>query len=295
MLALLPLAPGLLLNQFVRAPHQFVRASMPQMAEGAFVIVGASKGIGLELTKLAVASDKNVFATCRKATPELSALEGVTVIEDIDLIDDSCGEKLKSALGDTEVHTVVYNAGMGDSSGSMLGTGVNTQTMDDCSVDQMRDMMDVNGYGVFKVAKAIKPSIKSPGGKWCTIATCAASLAETAGPEEGPFGSGNFSPFFAYRATKVAGMMLTQTMAGPFAKEGIAVSCIHPGVGATDLTMGGIAEDGKPFIPPDMEGMMFMPSELAAGVMLAVEGTNMDNTGQFLDGNYGKEVTTRPW
>lgn len=51
---------------------------------GTAVVVGASRGIGLELTRQLKDKGYKVFATCRTATPELAKI-GAKVIESVDV------------------------------------------------------------------------------------------------------------------------------------------------------------------------------------------------------------------
>jgi NAD(P)-dependent dehydrogenase (short-subunit alcohol dehydrogenase family) len=264
--------------------------------KGTFVVIGCSKGVGLELVKLAKAAGLEVYGTCRKASDALNAVGIKKVIEGIELTDEGCGEKVKAALGGISVDTLVFNAAVGDADAgkenSMIGKGMSTQSLDAVSMENMRKMMEVNAFGLVKIAKALVPLITKNGGRLCTVGTVAASFVWTL---DSPFSSGGFAQFFAYRASKVAGMMITQTLAGPLKKDGIAVSVIHPGVGATDLTTAGLTPDGKPIIPDGMEGMMKWPDELAKGVMLAIKNTTLKTTGSFLDGQYGAACVTQPW
>jgi len=265
-----------------------------QDLKGTFLVIGSSKGIGFELVKLANALGLEVYGTCRQASPELTAL-GVKVIEGIELTDNDCGDKLKAALEGVTLDTVVYNAAIGDFDGgkvnSMMGKAMQTQTLDSQSMDNMRMMMEVNAFGLLKVAKALIPSITKNGGRLCTIGTVAASFIWTF---DSPFSSAGFSPFLAYRTSKVAAHMITQTLAGPLKKDGIAVSVIHPGVGATEMLTGGLSPDGKPIIPDGMDFIKW-PSELAKGIMLAIRNTTLETAGSFLDGQYGAACVSQPW
>jgi len=272
-----------------------MRFGTGQDLQGTFLVIGSSKGIGLELVKLAKAADLTVYGTCRKASPELTAV-GINIIEGIELSDDNCGDKLKAALNGVRLDTVVFNAALGDADGgtenSLIGKGIETQTLDSLSIDNMRKMMEVNAFGLLKIAKAILPSITTNSGRLCTVGTVASSFTLTL---DGPNSSGEFAPLLAYRTSKVAAHMITQTLAGLLKKQGIAVSVIHPGVGASDLSTAGIAPDGKPTIPQGMEGVMKWPFELAKGVMLAIKNTTLQTTGSFLDGQYGEACVSQPW
>jgi len=262
---------------------------------GIFLVVGCSKGIGLELCKIAKLAGLIVYGTCRKATEELLSVGIEKVIEDVELANDDVGARLQTALGDLTIDTVVFNAAIGDASngedGSMIAKGMSTQGMN-VNMENMRRMFEVNTFGLMKVAQAIMGNIRKPGGRWCTIGTIAGSFELTL---DGPFSAGEFAPFLAYRSSKCAAMMITQCLASTLKKDSVAVSCIHPGVGATDLTTGGMSPDGKPIIPPGMEAIFKWPDELAKGVFLAVKNTTLENTGAFLDGQYGDGVVSVPW
>jgi len=283
------------IQKTLQATIDLKRFGAGEELKGTFVIIGSSKGIGLELAKLAKAAGLTTYGTCRKASPELTAI-GCTVIEGIELSDDDCGEKLKHALAGIELNTVVFNAALGDANAggenSMMGSGMGAQALESVTMENMRKMMEVNAFGLLKVCQAIVPQITKNGGRLCTVGTIAASFVYTI---DSPFSSGDFSPFLAYRTSKVAAMMITQTLAGPLKKDGIAVSVIHPGIGATDLTTKGLGPNGEPIIPPGMEGMMKWPNELAKGVMLAVKNTTLKTTGTFLDGQYGEACISQPW
>jgi len=264
--------------------------------KGTFVVIGCSKGIGLELVKLAKAAGLEVYGTCRRSSEALSAVGIKKIIEGIELTEEDCGDKVKAALSGITIDTLVVNAAIGDADagkeGSMIGKGMASQTLDAMSMANLRKMMEVNAYGLVKICKALVPLLKKNGGRLCTIGTIAASFAWTL---DSPFSSGDFAPFISYRASKVAAMMITQSLAGPLKKDGIAVSVIHPGVGATDLTTAGLTPDGKPIIPDGMEGIFKWPDELAKGVMLAIKNTTLKTTGSFLDGQYGSACVTQPW
>jgi len=264
--------------------------------KGTFVVIGCSKGVGLELVKLAKAAGLEVYGTCRNTSVELAAVGIKKVIEGIEVTDEDCGNKVKAALSGVTIDTLVYNAGTGDADagkeGSLIGKGMSTQSLNTMTMENLRKMMEVNAFGLVKICQALVPLIRKNGGRLCTIGTVAASFVYTL---DGPLSASGWSPVIAYRTSKVAAMMVTQTLASSLKAEGISVSVIHPGIGATDLNTGGLTPDGKPIIPPGMEGIMKWPNELAKGVMLAIKSTSLKTTGSFLDGQYGSTCITQPW
>jgi len=259
---------------------------------GNILVVGCSSGIGLELAKLATTGGLTVYGTCRTASEELSASGIAHILEGIDVSEDACADKIRAGIGDIKFDVVVFNAGIGDANGSLFANGMAAQGLETIDLPNLKRMFEVNTFGMLRMAQALVPSIKRNGGRWCTIGTALSSFELTL---HGEASSDEMSPLIAYRSSKGAAMMITQCLAGPLKKEGIAVSCIHPGAGATSLTTGGLSDDGKPIIPPGMEGTVMWPSELAKGVMLCIKKTTLETTGSFLDGQYGNGVISLPW
>jgi NAD(P)-dependent dehydrogenase (short-subunit alcohol dehydrogenase family) len=73
-------------------------------------------------------------------------------------------------------------------------------------------------------------------------------------------------------AVNAAGMSLARDLKG----RNIAVTLIHPGMVATDMT-------GKHGIPP---------GEAASGVLARIDGLSLDTTGKFMHAGTGEEL---PW
>ena len=79
------------------------------------LITGANRGIGLELCRLFQARGSTVYATCRKVSAELDALE-INVIEGIDVSDPQSIDKLSRALDGIklDIKDEDYVTGVGD-------------------------------------------------------------------------------------------------------------------------------------------------------------------------------------
>jgi len=61
------------------------------------LITGANRGIGLSLSKLYTRSDHQVIGCCRKTSDELSRLNNIIVIEEIDMLNQNSFNKVPKA------------------------------------------------------------------------------------------------------------------------------------------------------------------------------------------------------
>lgn len=94
---------------------------------GAFLtlVVGANRGIGLELCKQLHARGDQVIGVCRSASPELKGLGIHKVIEDVDIAGPDAVARLPGQLGaGTKIDTLWLNAGIGIGIEDSLEVGV---------------------------------------------------------------------------------------------------------------------------------------------------------------------------
>lgn len=76
------------------------------------LIIGASRGLGIELVRNLSSHGSNVFATVR-STPKTGTFPvGVNVIEDVDIGEEDAGAKIVRGLGGTKVDLTIVNAGV---------------------------------------------------------------------------------------------------------------------------------------------------------------------------------------
>ena len=94
---------------------------------GAFLtlVVGANRGIGLELCKQLHARGDQVIGVCRSASPELKGLGIHQVIEDVDIASPDAVARLPGQLGaGTKIDNLWLNAGIGIGIEDSLEVGV---------------------------------------------------------------------------------------------------------------------------------------------------------------------------
>ncbi len=205
------------------------------------LIVGASRGIGLELARQYAARGDDVIATCRESNDELDAL-GVRVIDDIDVTSDESVAELVAALGDGQLDVVLHNAGI-----------LKRDSFDNLDFDGMLEQYRVNTLGPLRVARGLANRL-GEGSKLGIVSSRVGSIADN--------GSGGH---YGYRVSKTAVNMVGTNLMHDLKPRGVAVALLHPGYVATDMTDG----NGIP------------PAEAAAGLIERMDELTLETTGGF--------------
>jgi NAD(P)-dependent dehydrogenase (short-subunit alcohol dehydrogenase family) len=215
-----------------------------------WAITGANRGIGLELTKALTARGDKVLAICRKASPELAALTNARIIEGVDVAADP--EGVADKIGDVAIDVLVNNAGI-----------LEADALGSFDVDSLRRQLEVNTLGPLRLTRALLPRI-GKGGKVAVITSRMGSIGDN--------GSGGY---YGYRMSKAAVNAAFVSLARDLAPRGIAVSILHPGMVATEMT----GEHGIP------------PADSAKGLIARIDELDAGKSGKFLHQN-GEEL---PW
>lgn len=208
-----------------------------------YVIVGANRGIGLELAKQLAARGEDVVAACRSASPELRET-GAEVHENVDVTDDTSVERFTAATkagGPIDVLVHVSGILKGDS-------------LDTLEWDTLREQFEVNTLGPLRVARSFAPFMRT-GGKIGILSSRVGSMADNTS-------GGNYG----YRMSKAAVNMAGVNLAHDLKSLGIAVLLLHPGFVQTEMT------GGRGHIGPD---------ESASGLIQRLDELGMDQTGTF--------------
>ena len=190
------------------------------------LVTGANRGIGKTIVQTLLSHGaQKVYAAVRdpaSAAP-LVAEHGERVVpirldlSDTATIDDAAGEA-------TDVELVVNNAGVLR----------NSSPLDPGAIDHLRFEIDVNVFGLLRVAQAFAPVLKANGGGALVQLNSIASLK-------------NFSDFATYSASKAASYSITQALRDKFAEQGTQVLSVHPGPIATDMADdAGLTEIAEP-------------------------------------------------
>ncbi len=207
-----------------------------------WVIVGASRGIGLEMVRQLCERGEEVIAAVRESTPALEET-CAEIVEGVDVSGEEGAARLARALDGRPVDALVHNAG--------ILKGDTLATLD--FADALRHY-DVNALGPLRIVRALLPSL-GKGAKVGIVTSRVGSLADNTS-------GGNY----AYRMSKAAANMAAKNLSIELAPRGVAVAALHPGYVRTDMTQ------GRGNIEADVA---------ARGIILRMDELDMDRTGTF--------------
>ncbi|SEK37610.1 NAD(P)-dependent dehydrogenase, short-chain alcohol dehydrogenase family [Colwellia chukchiensis] len=175
------------------------------------VITGANRGIGLAMTKHFLAQGEQVFALCRQASAELSAL-AVNVIENVDVASESGLDTMVSALAGVSIDVLVCNAGI-----------LRDESLGKLSIATIREQFEVNALAPLCVVERLHTQL-NPGAKVALITSRMGSIADNS--SGGRYG---------YRMSKAALNAAAMSLRHDLAAQNIAVGIYHPGYVQTDM------------------------------------------------------------
>ncbi len=207
------------------------------------IIVGANRGIGLELVKCYKKQGDDVIAVCRQASDELKALD-VTLVEGIDVKKDTTVADLASKIPFSKIDILIHNAGIlrGDS-------------FQNLNLEDMREQFEVNSLGPLKTVMSLHELFKE-GTKVGLVSSRVGSIDDNSSGQN-----------YGYRASKTALNMIGTNLALEFKDKGVAFALLHPGYVRTEMTGGGGLID---------------PDEAAAGLYQRMEELSIETTGLFV-------------
>ncbi|MFT5836846.1 MAG: NAD(P)-dependent dehydrogenase (short-subunit alcohol dehydrogenase family) [Candidatus Azotimanducaceae bacterium] len=202
------------------------------------LVTGANRGIGQAIVKSFLAHGATkVYAGVRslKKAAELVATHGDKVIPiEIDYEKPETITAAAQTAGDVEV--VVSNAGV------LIGA----QVMAEDVIEQFQKELNINVYGLLRMAQAFASVLKANGGGAFVQLNSIASLR-------------SFPDFATYPASKAASYSFTQALRPIFEDQGTAVLSVHPGPIATDMAAAAGLEDTDP------------PSVVGEGIVAALK------------------------
>ena len=188
-----------------------------ELADKIVVVTGASKGIGLAVTRAFVDEGARVVAGAR-TTKKLVGIPRVTPIE-IDLgAPDGPGKLVARALAEHgRIDVLVNNVG---------GVRIRLQGFLGTSDEEFEWAMQLNFFTALRATRAaVVPMLKQGGGAIVNVASVNAFFQPDAGTID-------------YGAAKAALVNLTKTLSQEFASRGIRVNAVSPGPVETDLWVG---------------------------------------------------------
>ena len=190
------------------------------------LVTGANRGIGKSIVEEFLANGvRKVYAAARN----LQSL-GPLLSENPDsvvpvLIDLNNPETIKdAAIVASDVEVVVNNAGIFKASDLLSAD----------AIPAFQDEMEVNVYGLMRMAQAFAPVLKANGGGALVQLNSIASMK-------------NFPALATYSASKAASYSITQALRDVLKEQGTQVVSVHPGPIATDMSNdAGMSEMAEP-------------------------------------------------
>lgn len=190
------------------------------------LVTGANRGIGKSIVEEFLnAGARRIYAAARN----LESLNALTVAHGdrivplrIDLNDpDSITIAAQQA---TDVEIVINNAGMANLANPLASN----------AIAALQEEMEVNVYGLMRMAQAFAPVLKANGGGALAQLNSVASMK-------------NFADLATYSASKAASYSITQALRETLRAQGTRVVSVHPGPIATDMAnSAGLGEIAEP-------------------------------------------------
>mmetsp|Transcript_14642 Transcript_14642/g.34805 ORF Transcript_14642/g.34805 Transcript_14642/m.34805 type:complete len:369 (+) Transcript_14642:42-1148(+) len=232
------------------------------------LVVGASRGLGLCITKELIAQGAETMGTCRGSSKDLEAAGCAKVISGIDVQDNKTMDKLVKELGGP-IDLLIQNAGY---------FMEEKETLESLNDKEQLKQIDICAVGPLRVTSALYKSGLLKGGKVLIITSQAGSCEWrfTQNQDEG----GDYGHHMSRAACNIAGVLMSEEMK----KDGIPVGLIHPGFNRTEMT-------SKYSEIWDKEGAVDA-SIGAKRVLHEAKGISMETTGKFINSEDGLEI---PW
>lgn len=219
-----------------------------------YLITGANRGIGLEMSRGVLAAGDRLIAVCRQPAKaaELNALIGKSNGAGMVYSADACDEAALNAIAAQvkgSIDALVCNAGVMSARG-----GIEDADNNAAAISQV---LMTNMAGPFFTVRAFLGQLKSS--KHPRIAIISSYM----GSQQHQGASAHF-----YRASKAGANNLMVTLANELKSAGITVTSFHPGWVRTD--MGGAGAD-------------ISPQESATGLLARFRGLTLKQSGAFLN------------
>ncbi|THU89923.1 oxidoreductase [Dendrothele bispora CBS 962.96] len=185
------------------------------------LVIGASRGLGLELVKTLSSRGFEVYATIRSQnTTGASLPPDVKTIPNVDLTQEDAGVKIVEGLGSRKLDLVFVNAGVFKAE----------------SLDKPNFADEVEMYKVVSIAPVIithhltKANLLASPSKFILLTSEGGSITLRTREE----GGGNYG----HHGSKAAANMTGKLLANDLYDKGVTVVMIHPGFMRTDMTKG---------------------------------------------------------
>jgi len=224
------------------------------------VITGANRGIGLEMAKQLLNTNRRVIAGCRNPA-EATALNDLASDGDLSVLqlDVSDSDSIKvfcAQLSGQTIDVLINNAGVLDREKQGM-LGVNAETW--------LETFKINSIAPFEVAVGLLDNLKKSSRPRIVSVSSQLGSLSLKGPG-----------LYSYNSSKAALNQIMKIMSQDLEADGFIVCPIHPGWVQTD--MGGSEAD-------------ITPQQSAGGIISFIDNLTMEQSGRFWQWN-GEE---HPW
>lgn len=234
------------------------------------VITGGGRGLGFFMAKKFVAEGAEVLIAGRNIKVlEESAKNLECKYLQLDVSNpsefDAFMDKAEELLGGLNV--LVNNAGI----------SLHENTFFDVTPETFDKQVDTNLKGAFFLTQKFIRHIKNTETKACVLFVS----SET----------GDTMDFRPYGFTKAAINSMVQGLAYLFAKDGIRVNAVAPGITASDMT--GLSTEGDISYRGNISGRVYMPEEVAEVAAFLISDAAGCVSGQIITCNNAKTINAR--
>ena len=179
------------------------------------VVTGASRGIGLAVSRALTQEGVRVVGAARTITPDLEQVTVATVSADLSTADGAAAvvDGALAALGGIDI--LINNVGAGDADRFGIGGFL------DVGDEQWRELLNLNLFSAIWMTRAALPSLIERQGAILNVASVNSRV-----PATGPVG---------YSEAKAALTAFSKRISEEFAPRGVRVNTVSPGVVGTSL------------------------------------------------------------
>jgi len=233
------------------------------------VVVGASRGIGLAITKALLGNTriKRVYASYRQP---VSATELLALTDErlhpfqLDVTEATDIRQLVQLIKQDEgcPDFVIHCAGILHEKGIQPEKALNQ-----CDADSLKRLFEVNSIGPLMLARALIPLMpRRRNAHFTVLSAMVGSIADN-----------RLGGWYAYRASKAALNQLMRTLSIECRRThpGLCITSIHPGTTDTGLS--------RPFQANVKTGKLYTPEQSACRILHVVGQSTAEQSGQFVN------------